>query len=421
MAKRLCIETSTPRLRELQELTKAQQRDWYTLLFFAAEQDLPGLIDAELMDRSRRTLPRLLGTNWHHFERFLALLVREKLADIEPGGALWLRFFDAQDEDEDMMPRRRGRPGNPESPDAQRARMRRENGGNNGEQIRTNTEQIHENGFVHEEVEALLDPNNSANNSPSSRARRNLTFQKERESNDSTLERSNVGGIGNFVDSQIRDSGLKRGGLRTVEEQWLDQQVSATVAELQDIGSEKSHRLLLKLCLEKGHEELPRLAMQATRDAQAKEQQTGKPIGKPGAYYTKILKGLMAEHQIFVPTKAETDAESPADVRAALQASLRPLPGEGEGAKLSSPPEQIPEQIPVSSRSNGHFAAKNAAKNGAGTNAAANGNRPPPDAETLAAQARLDEKRQSAAASRAGEESETARMGTDRDAGDRDE
>ncbi|MGI8711377.1 MAG: hypothetical protein ACR2LA_10325 [Acidimicrobiales bacterium] len=89
----------------------------------------------------------------------------------------------------------------------------------------------------------------------------------------------------------------------------LDSLTAALVQELSDIGSEKRHRQLLDICERNGLDELPKQALLATRRRLAQEHEQG-ILEKPGAYYQKILIGLLEDHQVFVPPAGSRDEQA---------------------------------------------------------------------------------------------------------------
>lgn len=78
------------------------------------------------------------------------------------------------------------------------------------------------------------------------------------------------------------------------------------------------HRQLLAVCDQNGLQDLPRQALQATRERMAKETRRG-AVEKPGEYYQCVLLKLLEKHQIFVPTAGEDDPE---EVRRQARVSL---------------------------------------------------------------------------------------------------
>lgn len=96
--------------------------------------------------------------------------------------------------------------------------------------------------------------------------------------------------------------------LRSKRSQQLDRLVDGLVAELQDFGSERRHHQLLDICQQRNLDDLPRQALAATRKRLASEGAQG-PLEKPGAYYQRILLGLLEDHQVFVPKLGEGNPE----------------------------------------------------------------------------------------------------------------
>lgn len=94
--------------------------------------------------------------------------------------------------------------------------------------------------------------------------------------------------------------------------------VEALTQELKDQGSERRHKQLLSVCEQHGLLHLSGQALQATRRRLAKEGKQGL-LEKPGAYYQRVLIKLLENHQVFVPTAGEDDAE---EVRRLAIASL---------------------------------------------------------------------------------------------------
>ena len=88
----------------------------------------------------------------------------------------------------------------------------------------------------------------------------------------------------------------------------LNNQAGRLVEELRDWGSERRHKQLLAICERHSLSHLCAQALRATRQRLTKEQKQG-VLEKPGAYYQRILIHLLSEHQIFVPTAGEDDAE----------------------------------------------------------------------------------------------------------------
>lgn len=100
----------------------------------------------------------------------------------------------------------------------------------------------------------------------------------------------------------------------------LDNLTAALVNELGDLGSEKRHRQLLDICERNGLDDLSKQALLATRRRLAQEQAQG-VLEKPGAYYQKILIGLLEDHQVFVPPAGSKDEQ--AEVKRLARASLQ--------------------------------------------------------------------------------------------------
>ena len=96
--------------------------------------------------------------------------------------------------------------------------------------------------------------------------------------------------------------------LRSALSEQLDIQAEALAAELKDQGSARRHRQLLDICEKHGLSALPVMALKAVRRRQ-EASATGAPLDKPGAYYQRILIGLLEEHQVFVPKAGEDDVE----------------------------------------------------------------------------------------------------------------
>lgn len=90
--------------------------------------------------------------------------------------------------------------------------------------------------------------------------------------------------------------------------------------ELQDLGSEDGHYLLLAVAEEHGAEDVIRDALQSTRKRMANTKQP--PLDRPGAYYQRAVRRQFADRQIFIPTKAEMEEQTPEEVRRLMRESL---------------------------------------------------------------------------------------------------
>ena len=96
------------------------------------------------------------------------------------------------------------------------------------------------------------------------------------------------------------------------------QEAARIAEELRDWGSERRYQQLLAICERDGLSHLPKEALTATRNRLAKEGTRG-VVGKPGAYFCRILVKLLQDHQVFVPVAGEDDPE---EVRRSARASL---------------------------------------------------------------------------------------------------
>ena len=94
--------------------------------------------------------------------------------------------------------------------------------------------------------------------------------------------------------------------------------VEQLVAELSDRGSERRHRQLLDACDRRGLYGLPQEALRATRRRLDQQGRLG-VLERPGAYYQRILLGLMEDHQVFVPAGRPGERE---EVRRLARMSL---------------------------------------------------------------------------------------------------
>lgn len=143
-----------------------------------------------------------------------------------------------------------------------------------------------------------------------------LKQTKRKQKEEKTL---NVEADVNFVASQAQPIAAPEYQPSNSRSTILDQLVKAVVNELGDIGSEKRHRQLLDICERNGLDELAKQALLATRRRLAQEQEQG-VLEKPGAYYQKILIGLLEDHQVFVPPAGSKDEQ--AEVKRLARASL---------------------------------------------------------------------------------------------------
>lgn len=111
---------------------------------------------------------------------------------------------------------------------------------------------------------------------------------------------------------------------RNLLDEGIEKEAGAIVEEFRDWGSERRYRQLLSVCERNGLSHLTREALTATRNRLAREAKRG-AVGKPGAYFCRILVTLLQDHQVFVPVIGEDD---PAEVARLARMSMASASGE---------------------------------------------------------------------------------------------
>ena len=124
--------------------------------------------------------------------------------------------------------------------------------------------------------------------------------------------------------AQPEGEGLAGRKNRNLLDEGIEKEAGAIVEEFRDWGSERRYRQLLSVCERNGLSHLTREALSATRNRLACEGRRG-AVGKPGAYFCRILVKLLQDHQVFVPVAGEDD---PAEVSRLARMSLMLAPEE---------------------------------------------------------------------------------------------